>query len=231
MYGQSPHSSSGIFGSSEGTPDTRFTAFSPDDARPLKASNQDSDAAHSGATHQDPFVTITARGRSEQKLSATASAFKPFNLPVATTGPATELGFTATAALPGQIKKLNNLIDLCKPGNGSKYGNVTQSAPIYGSQQGGANQQGTFTTDTVTTRCIQITNVYNPGSTDPKTVINSLDVCIPRLHENNAADYFSRCSRPATSLREVSALSLVLLPLICATQTSMMLPRRTRLSR
>jgi hypothetical protein len=181
MYGHSPHSSSGIFGSTEGTPDTRLTAFSPDDARPLKASNDVSGGTQSGTTQQDPFVTTTTKGK-EQKLSATASAFQPFNIPVATTTPAIELEFTATAALPAQVEKLNHLIDQFKLAQGPKYGNVTLPAVIQGAQQGDTNQHGTFSTDTGATRCVQVTSIYPVDASVHQLVVNSLEVCLPRLY-------------------------------------------------
>lgn len=163
IYGQSPHSSSGIFGSTEGTPDTRLTAFSPDDARPLKVAIEGSTAAHAGTVQHDPFVTSTAKGKGEQKLSATASAFKPFvvPVPVAQPGPAIELTFPATAALGGKVQKLKDILN-----------HVKSSQRV---QQGDANQHGIFSTDTDITRCIQ---VKGTDSSVRQAVSTLLEVCL-----------------------------------------------------
>ncbi|KAK0718388.1 RNA recognition motif 2-domain-containing protein [Lasiosphaeria miniovina] len=101
----SPHSSSGGADSykHEGTPDTRLTAFSPDDssARSNKllktlSLNASSDSHHVRfhanlssegylggpvGAEMDPFVSSTTSApKSEQKLSPTASAFRPVSI-------------------------------------------------------------------------------------------------------------------------------------------------------
>ncbi|KAK0710905.1 hypothetical protein B0H67DRAFT_493421 [Lasiosphaeris hirsuta] len=105
----SPHSSSGGADSykHEGTPDTRLTAFSPDDnpsrsAGLLKALNLVTAESHqnrfqvnpteaytgaSTAVEKDPFVsTTTAASKTEQKLSPTASSFRPVSTPLVAHG-------------------------------------------------------------------------------------------------------------------------------------------------
>ncbi|KAJ0336188.1 hypothetical protein COL154_008748 [Colletotrichum chrysophilum] len=96
----SPRSSVGGAESFKGTPDTRLTAFSPEEgsarsSRLLKSLGQDSpdttpsrfhSIAFGGAisnADKDPFVTTTSNV-ALQKLSPTASAFQPFVGPVAT---------------------------------------------------------------------------------------------------------------------------------------------------
>ncbi|KAJ0160683.1 Meiosis protein mei2 [Colletotrichum tanaceti] len=94
----SPHSSIGGAESFKGTPDTRLTAFSPEEgsarsSRFLKSMSQDSLGAtpsrfSTGAfssvistAERDPFITASSvSGR--QKLSPTASAFQPFSSPL-----------------------------------------------------------------------------------------------------------------------------------------------------
>lgn len=97
----SPHSSTGGADSykQEGTPDTRLTAFSPDEssvrsARLIKpvglgAPEPVSLQFPAGYNHgydstsvmieNDPFVSSTPSGKPDQKLSATASTFHPFS--------------------------------------------------------------------------------------------------------------------------------------------------------
>lgn len=119
---QSPRSSPGGADSykHEGTPDTRLTAFSPDEnvarstkfARPLGAGKgplayQIPATLANGYSHiattladKDPFTSSTTPGTQEQKLSATASTFHPFSVPLvvssssATTLPSIETGPT-----------------------------------------------------------------------------------------------------------------------------------------
>ena len=96
----SPHSSSGGADSCkhEGTPDTRLTAFSPDESsikssKLLNALNLSASkplpvkftvepyrtAAVPVQQDKDPFITITPSKKPEQKLSATASTFRPLS--------------------------------------------------------------------------------------------------------------------------------------------------------
>ena len=94
----SPRSSSGGADSCkhEGTPDTRLTAFSPDEgsiksSKLLNALNLSASRpfpmkftvdSYNPVTVQqdkDPFTTATPSKKSEQKLSATASAFRPLS--------------------------------------------------------------------------------------------------------------------------------------------------------
>jgi hypothetical protein len=105
----SPHSSSGGADSfkQEGTPDTRFTIFSPEDhlARSnklLNALNLDGPSDHAirfrvkpaegfggasadAAADKDPFISSTTI-KAEHKLSPTASAFRPVSVPLVAHG-------------------------------------------------------------------------------------------------------------------------------------------------
>jgi hypothetical protein len=108
----SPHSSSAGADSykHEGTPETRLTVFSPDDgsarsnkmpmALSLNAPSDHSDGpVHfhrvnaiggfgdpSAAAEKDPFVSSTTVAKGEQKLSPTASAFRPVSVPLVAHG-------------------------------------------------------------------------------------------------------------------------------------------------
>ncbi|KAK4123256.1 hypothetical protein N657DRAFT_681376 [Parathielavia appendiculata] len=104
----SPHSSSGGADSCkhDGTPETKLTVFSPEDssARSNKLATArslngppDHPVQHninppetfgilSAAAEKDPFVSITTVPRGEQRLSPTASAFRPVSVPVVAHG-------------------------------------------------------------------------------------------------------------------------------------------------
>jgi hypothetical protein len=100
----SPHSSSGGADSykHEGTPDTRLTAFSPDgdsgrSNNPLASLNLNVSSEHpvhfhgasadgfgpaSAAAEKDPFISSSIVPKPEQKLSPTASSFRPVSVPL-----------------------------------------------------------------------------------------------------------------------------------------------------
>ncbi|KAK0645879.1 RNA recognition motif 2-domain-containing protein [Cercophora newfieldiana] len=105
----SPHSSTGGADSykHDGTPDTRLTAFSPDEnsarsSKLLKSTNanvsSDSNNVHfhvksegyhgaaPGSAEKDPFISSASRSKAEQKLSPTASAFRPVAIPLVANG-------------------------------------------------------------------------------------------------------------------------------------------------
>ncbi|KAK0666174.1 putative meiosis protein [Cercophora samala] len=128
----SPHSSSGAADSykHDGTPDTRLTAFSPDDgsARSNKlypgitglnpALFHQKSTEHFGnvapAVEKDPFISgdpTPSKSTLDQKLSPTASAFRPLSVPVVahgslngqqgpTNGPQQKFQSTTTTAGP-----------------------------------------------------------------------------------------------------------------------------------
>jgi hypothetical protein len=106
----SPHSSSAKADSykHEGTPDTRLTAFSPEDGsarsnklysslslsssapQPLRFPGKSNEAFRSAIGQQtsdkDPFIASSASSKPDQRLSPTASSFQPFTLTQATQG-------------------------------------------------------------------------------------------------------------------------------------------------
>jgi hypothetical protein len=178
MYGQSPHSSSGVAGSSEGTPDTRFTAFSPEDVRPTKAGGIQAGASLSDM-QQDPFVNT------KSKLSAEVEDFKP-KMPSAQTGfkpydtvPNTEVfGFanSATAALPAVIEQLREVTAQANAKFGSPQGNVGPTGPTNAALQGIANQSGIFSTDTNETRCMMVTSFSKTDTAIRKAFTNVIEV-------------------------------------------------------
>jgi hypothetical protein len=224
MYGHSPHSSSGLAGSSEGTPDTRFTAFSPEDARPVKAAGLT--VTPMTTTQADPFVTTSTKVKAEQKLSATASDFKPFAQNVSNVQ-TFDFASSATAALPGMVQNLKNLIGQM-PGYGSQA-NVAQPGSVKVTPQGTTNQVGTFSTDMSVTRLLQVKTIYKSDASLPQIVFNSLEASLQSLMQTLSANVPSRTSRRkvGSSVSAVNEWRLATLQSISDIRTSMMLLRCT----
>lgn len=174
---QSPHSSPGGADSYryEGTPDTRLTAFSPDEnsARSTKfpkplgvrgsepqpypvSATYTNDYSHTTQAEKDPFTSITTPGAHEQKLSATASAFQPFSVPLVVRGSS------------GTIPPLNGP----SSSNGPSFSNGPSSS------DGLRNLQSTikrFSADLGLSRYLIITSTIQPIS--PADVEMFLMVC------------------------------------------------------
>lgn len=125
----SPHSSNGAAESCkhDGTPDTRLTAFSPEESSTRSAKLMATIASGSsdgGSTNystnqavpyrtdqspveRDPFVsTDTPARKQEQKLSATASAFRPYGSPLIAQGS----GDAASEFSPGKASSIQQTI-------------------------------------------------------------------------------------------------------------------------
>ncbi|KAI8233902.1 Meiosis protein mei2 [Colletotrichum sp. SAR 10_98] len=143
----SPRSSVGGAESFKGTPDTRLTAFSPEEgsarsSRLLKSLGQDSPDTTPSRFHsiacggaisnadKDPFITTTSNV-ALQKLSPTASAFQPFVGPVAT---------------PDHVRRRNR--NLFSPSQ-KEEGELSQYLSIWSSSRtlNGADLMSCFTAD------------------------------------------------------------------------------------
>lgn len=119
-YGQSPPSSGDA--SDEGTPDTRLTAFSPEDAvkgagtgsQPVAANPVSAGVVPTPGAQQDPFVSSARKQKQEQKLSPTASAFLPFNLAFkvgsSVTLPSAVAGPGTANPVPGTLQYLDSVV-------------------------------------------------------------------------------------------------------------------------
>jgi hypothetical protein len=79
MASGSPHSSNGGEGSTQHTPDTTITAFSPEDVRPTRFSHASSGGGVAiDSASNDPFISSTVGGKLKHTiLSAKASEFAP----------------------------------------------------------------------------------------------------------------------------------------------------------
>lgn len=129
---QSPHSSPGGDDSynHEGTPDTRLTAFSPDEnsarstkfSKPLGRYTSEPQPVRFSAAYgngynqgsvladKDPFTSTSAPGKPEQKLSATASAFHPFPSPLIARGSAAIVPISNALSPPGANQNVQSAI-------------------------------------------------------------------------------------------------------------------------
>lgn len=148
MFAASPRSSTSSNRSYDATPESKLTAFSPEDRVP----NPKSAAAKVGSTplkagHHDPFVT------GKPKLSATAMAFQPFGIPSGQHA-------ASSSAVRGRSSSMSPA-----PTDYSQKQKPTAAE---------ADQYGTFTTNTGASRCMKIRSIY--GAHVEKLVQESLAV-------------------------------------------------------
>jgi hypothetical protein len=161
----SPHSS---FDSNDGfdtTPESKLTAFSPED----RCVTGNSFGAKAGgapltAGYHDPFVTTNAKNK-EVKLSATASTFQPFGI---------NAGSSASASSATRVRSSSTT-----PGTLEYLQKETLNA-------GDVDRFGTFTTDTGASRCMKVTSLY--GANAQKLVEASLAVSWISIPSHAIAD-------------------------------------------
>ncbi|KAK3901924.1 meiosis protein mei2 [Staphylotrichum tortipilum] len=135
FHPSSPHSSSGDSYKHEATPETRLTIFSPDDgpARVNKmnvlglgaaadhpanyhhVNNIEGFADHAATVEKDPFVSGATPLKGEQKLSPTASAFRPVSVPLVARG--------SLNAAPGMNAGLGANRQLFSPQGAARFSN------------------------------------------------------------------------------------------------------------
>lgn len=173
---QSPLSSAGVGESADGSPETKMTAFSPEDtpimddggsrnlinlySSPLKANSP------------DPFVSTGTK--SEQKLSATATAFQPFVLKYGSIS--IPLIANGSGPLPGTMQYLEKVV----ASNPSILGSDPLAEP---------SQCGIFSTDTGASRCLEVNLMYDGDA--KKLVLDFLEVSgipCPSVCVNRNAD-------------------------------------------
>ncbi|KAK0099681.1 hypothetical protein ONS96_008177 [Cadophora gregata f. sp. sojae] len=127
----------------QNTPYTALTAFSPEDVRIQQASASRSSMPPPGA-HNDPFVTSTKAAKADQKLSATASAFKPFGLRTSSMG-STPSTSSISGPVPGTTQYLDAVIE--KENSPSRRSNDSDMS------------FGVFTTSTMMSRNIKVSSI------------------------------------------------------------------------
>ncbi|KAH7321874.1 RNA recognition motif 2-domain-containing protein [Rhexocercosporidium sp. MPI-PUGE-AT-0058] len=120
----------------QNTPYTQLTAFSPEDAR-VPPSTHTRSAMGPPGSHSDPFVT-SAKSKADQKLSATASAFKPFGL----RGSSMATAPSGSGPIPGTTQYLDAVIEKASPPR-------TDSEMSF----------GVFTTSTMMSRNIKVSSI------------------------------------------------------------------------
>ncbi|RFU35802.1 hypothetical protein B7463_g517, partial [Scytalidium lignicola] len=148
---ESPSSVFGAGESLEGTPDTRLTAFSPEDTKNSKQEGHPNTGSSQKTESNDPFVSTDPVRENDQKLSPDASIFLPFYLKIgsaATPQPTTGGGLGATFS----IDHVNHHLRDPATTSTSKLSTVSQ------------NEQstfGNFSAGIGATRCLKITGKYN----------------------------------------------------------------------
>lgn len=168
--GSSPRTSSGG-GSTNGTPETRLTTFSPEDhsskfmaGRSVAGLSTIPGATNPGnlgksSTDKDPFISGSGKFKGDQKLSPMASSFQPFGLRTNNGG------------------SVNAPVIVSSPGTfGDGTSDVTPqptctkglSSPVSsaGSQASNDTQMGTFSTDTNVTRALKVYGIYGIVTVD-----------------------------------------------------------------
>ncbi|KAG4429448.1 hypothetical protein IFR05_015070 [Cadophora sp. M221] len=139
----------------QNTPYTTLTAFSPEDARVPQSSTTRSAMGPPG-THNDPFVT-SAKSKAEQKLSATASSFKPFGL----RGSSMATSSSSSGPIPGTTQYLDAVIEKASPSR-------TDAEMSF----------GVFTTSTMMSRNIKVSSIMK------NDVMPLIETTWKKLHQN-----------------------------------------------
>ncbi|CAG8971934.1 hypothetical protein HYALB_00003269 [Hymenoscyphus albidus] len=132
----SPRSSASSNRSYEATPESKLTAFSPEDRvtlSKLKSTTSKASSTPLKAGHHDPFVTA------KPKLSATAMAFQPFAVPSGQ--PA-----ASSSAARGSSSSMSPI-----------HADYSQKQNL---NVGENDHYGTFTTNTGASRCMKISSIY-----------------------------------------------------------------------
>jgi hypothetical protein len=161
LYLESPYSSYGNGGSTDGTPSTNFTAYSPDDVRLSRPSPILKSAGPPLKEGQhDPFVI--ALPKADLKLSATALSFQPNLVPSKTPlSLVTPRDASESVPIPGSAQYLSKQI-------------AEHTPPPRAPESIEVQRHGTFTTDTGTSRSIKVSGTY--GSLVMPAVQASLEV-------------------------------------------------------
>ncbi|KAH8821590.1 RNA recognition motif 2-domain-containing protein [Xylogone sp. PMI_703] len=136
--------------STDGTPDTKLTSFSPEGSKAGKPQGHYNARASCASDNNDPFISNTPVPANGQKLSANASAFLPYgcklgsvaNTPCATAGSGTTLS----------IADMNHLLEDGPAASAVNTGFIPQAIP---------DSFGTFSMDGGATRCLKVTSIYN----------------------------------------------------------------------
>jgi hypothetical protein len=153
-YKESPYSGYGGGESTEGTPETKLTSFSPEDGRDknfamAKPTTNPMDHVH------DPFVGTSNMPKSEGKLSATASSFEPFGLglnfgSLPSTKSMYSMAPKSAAPLPGTTQHLESII---AAEENSPYRRAPPPAPLV-------TKLGFFSTESLASRHVKVTGIF-----------------------------------------------------------------------
>lgn len=136
-FTDSPHSS--LNHSLGGTPDTRLTAFSPEDTR-IHGNTHFAATPQKNVAPNDPFVSAR-----KPKLSATALAFQPFALRAVSTVTAVQ---AKREPIPGSAEHLVSIIEAAE-------------GPAREPVEAEVMSFGMFTRNTLKTRNIRVSSLVN----------------------------------------------------------------------
>ena len=133
---------------------TKQRAESQGQAQPFNSPSDTSSSGFEKHEDKDPFVSPASKQKSEQKLSATASAFQPFMFRMnAQNSPAAvqPYGYASTPTSTAYFQGI--------PGFMPSSANAT---PVKASN----SQMGSFSTDTRVTRALRVSGIYVPATID-----------------------------------------------------------------
>jgi hypothetical protein len=166
-YQQSPYSAYGDAESVDGTPDTKFTSFSPEEFKDKSYSMVNSTPGAMDNVH-DPF--IATKPKSEGKLSATATSFEPFGISFGSLSSTKSMTTTApksSGPLPGTAQHLENII---AAEENSPHRLAQPSSPKV-------TKLGSFTTETPISRHVKVASIFMEDIRD--RIQGSIDVGVP----------------------------------------------------
>lgn len=161
---QSPFSAQGDDDSFDGTPNTRLTAFSPEDTKDGNT-YKGNFAANRDNMINDPFVT-DVKAKLDQKLSPTASSFQPLGLGFHLPGSgktASSIAGPSNAPVPGTAQHLQYIIA------------TEENSPRRRAPQGAMSKYGQFTTETKAGRHIKVESLFKTEDIS-QVVDESMDV-------------------------------------------------------
>lgn len=140
-------------GSSTNNPEKKQDSFNVTLTHAFSKKMENSQQDHSNHEEKDPFTTPSTKGRSEQKLSATASAFQPFMYRMNTQTPVASSASYVNNPAVSPITFGQKVED-----------KIAQEPTANFNAARGLGFMGAFSTDTRVTRALRIAGIYAPIS-------------------------------------------------------------------
>ena len=133
---------------------TNKRAESQGQAQPFNSPSDTSSSGFEKHEDKDPFVSPATKQKSDQKLSATASAFQPFMFRMNAQNSEAAVqpyGFASTPSSTAYFQGISGLMPTS-----------TNTTPVKASN----SQMGSFSTDTRVTRALRVSGIYVPATID-----------------------------------------------------------------